>query len=39
MLMSIAQKARFDIKSAGEYNYLNQSGCMTVEGIDDVQGK
>jgi len=35
----IAQQARFDIKPPGEYNYLNQSGCMVVEGIDDVQGK
>ena len=27
---------RFFLKPASEYNYLNQSGCITLDGVDDV---
>lgn len=28
---------RLNLKAASEYNYLNQSNCLTIDRIDDVQ--
>ncbi|KAF3534456.1 hypothetical protein DY000_02038564 [Brassica cretica] len=30
-------KERLNLKAASEYNYLNQSNCLTIDRIDDVQ--
>ncbi|XP_047340670.1 myosin-2-like [Impatiens glandulifera] len=30
-------KAQFNLKTASEYNYLNQSQCLNIDGIDDAQ--
>ncbi|KAK4787497.1 hypothetical protein SAY86_011330 [Trapa natans] len=30
-------KERLNLKLAQEYNYLNQSGCLTIDGLDDAK--
>lgn len=30
------EKAEFKLKTPADYRYLNQSGCITVEGVDDA---
>jgi myosin heavy subunit len=32
-----AMKQRLYLKPAGDFNYLNQSGCLRIEGVDDAQ--
>ncbi len=29
--------AKWHLKSAEHYNYINTSGCITIEGVDDAQ--
>jgi hypothetical protein len=32
----LSMKQRYKLRTASEYNYLNQSGCMQIKGVDDA---
>lgn len=37
MLVCLLYAEKLNLKVASEYNYLKQSGCLTIDGVDDAK--